>query len=127
MSVLPDTLSAAEVIARLHPDGGENTVLARVEHGPFEAEVTRYQGKDGTEAWQDAPRIQLDCSDQDGGAAFNDLTVLPEHVSDFLKTVVEIVADYRALTQTSNENTPDARQGASGAKHPNPALTKETN
>ncbi len=128
MAIVANAPTAGEVLSRLQPGGSESTVLAEVVRGPFTARVTRWNAKDGTDAYSDEPRIEIDCSDQDGGEMFVDLTILPHNADDFSAVTAEIVADYRALTQTtSNENTPDARQGASGVNHPNPTLTKETN
>ena len=98
MTILPNTLTSAEVIAGLEPDGMELTVLAEVIRGPFTARIKRHDAKDGTEAYSDAPQIEIDCSDQDGGELFCDLTILPQHVDDFLHVALEIWADFKVVT-----------------------------
>ena len=98
MSILPNTPTSADVLARLKADQAEITVLAEVVRGPFTATIKRHDAKDGDEAYSDAPQIEIDCSDQDGGECFCDLTVLPRHVGDYLAVSTEISADFLALT-----------------------------
>lgn len=98
MTILPNTPTSAEVIARLGDDDMELTVLAEAVRGPFKAAIKRHDAKDGTEAYSDAPQIEIDCSDQDGGECFCDLTILPQHVDDFLHVAIEIWADFKVIT-----------------------------
>ena len=113
MTILPNTPTSAEVIAGLEPDGMELTVLAEVARGPFKAAIKRHDAKDGTEAYSDAPQIEIDCSDQDGGELFCDLTILPQHVDDFLHVAIEIWADFRVITDgIETESQDGAFEGA---------------
>lgn len=98
MTILTTAPTSAEVLARLNPDDGEDTVLAQVERGPFTVRVTRWDAKDGVEECSEPPQIVLDCRDQDGGEMFFDLTVLPHNVDDFTAVALESAADYKALT-----------------------------
>lgn len=98
MTILPNTPTSAEVIARLESDGMELTVLAEVVRGPFKATIKRHDAKDGDEAYSDAPQVEIDCSEQDGGEMFCDLTVMPQYLDDFLHVAVEIWADYMVIT-----------------------------
>ncbi|OZE81922.1 hypothetical protein CH304_12790 [Rhodococcus sp. 15-649-1-2] len=76
----------------------ELTVLAEVVRGPFKATIKRHDAKDGDEAYSDAPQVEIDCSEQDGGEMFCDLTVMPQYLDDFLHVAVEIWADYMVIT-----------------------------
>lgn len=98
MTVIKDAPTSAEVLAKIGRQGGRSTVLARAISGPFEAQVSRWDANDGDGPYTDLPRIEIDCSDQDGGECFFDLTVLPEYVDAFAAVVAEIVADYKAVT-----------------------------
>ena len=98
MTIVPNAPTRSEVIARLKRDEAEITVLAEVIRGPFTARITRHDAKDGDEAYSDSPQIEIDCSDQDGGECFNDLTILPQHVNDYMAVALEITSDYQVVT-----------------------------
>ncbi|WP_020111588.1 hypothetical protein [Rhodococcus sp. 114MFTsu3.1] len=98
MTIVADAPTSAEVIARLGYNGMELTLLAEAIRGPFTARIQRHDAKDGDDPYSDVPQIEIDCSEQDGGQCFCDLTVLPQHVDDFLHVAVEIWSDYTALT-----------------------------
>lgn len=101
MTVIATAPTSAEVIARLRPDAMELTVLAEVVRGPFTAVIKRHDARDGNEPYSDAPQIEIDCSDQDGGDLFCDLTILPQHLDDFVAMATEIASDYRTVTASS--------------------------
>lgn len=98
MTVIKDAPTSAEVLAKIGADGGECTIVAEVVRVPFSARVSRWDANDGEGPYSDPPRIEIDCSDQDGGECFFDLTILPEYVDTFAAVVAEIVADYKAVT-----------------------------
>jgi len=98
MTVLADAPTSAEVLAKIGADGGECTIVAEVVKAPFSARISRWDANDGDGPYTDPPRIEIDCSDQDGGEMFFDLTILPEYVDIFAAVVAEIVADYKAVT-----------------------------
>lgn len=97
MTIVPTAPTSAEVLSHLDPNDGQNTVLAQVNKGAFVAQIVRYDGHDGDESFTEEPNIVIDCSDQDGGQPFNDLTVLPRNIDTFMETVIETVADYTVL------------------------------
>ncbi|QIP43659.1 hypothetical protein G9444_6416 [Rhodococcus erythropolis] len=97
MTIIVNAPTSEQVLAKLDEDGGESTILAEVERAPFKAQISRYDGHDGEEFFTDLPRIEIDCSDQDGGEMFVDLTILPDYVETFAEVVNEIVSDYRAI------------------------------
>lgn len=98
MTVIANTPTTTEVHARLAYNGMELTVLAEVRRGPFVATVKRHDAKDGDEPYSDEPQVEINCSEQDGGQCFCDLTVMPQYVDDFLHVAVEIWADYMVIT-----------------------------
>ncbi|WP_027494465.1 hypothetical protein [Rhodococcus sp. JG-3] len=98
MTIIATAPTSAEVHARLEPDGMELTVLAEVVRGPFKAAIKRHDARDGDEPYSDAPQIEIDCSEQDGGECFCDLTILPHYVDDFLHVAIEIWADFKVIS-----------------------------
>ena len=112
MTIIAKAPTSAEVIARLQPDGMELTVLAEVVRGPFKAVIKRHDARDGDEPYSDAPQIEIDCSEQDGGELFCDLTVLPQYADDFLYVAAEIWADFKVITEgIETERQDDAFEG----------------
>ncbi|MFH5231008.1 hypothetical protein [Antrihabitans spumae] len=92
---------AALPFAQSGPDSTSHaatTLLAKVERGPFVAEITRFDMVEiGEPPYTAPPQITIDSSEQDGGQMFHDLTVLRDHVGDFLQVAIEIAADYKAV------------------------------
>lgn len=107
MTTIPNAPTSVEALAQLQPNDGKDTVLAEVTKGAFVAQILRYDGHDGEEAFTEEPNIVIDCADQDGGQSFHDLTVLPRNVAAFMEAVIEIVADYTALTAAIETESQD--------------------
>lgn len=98
MTIIATAPTSAEVHARLEPNGMELTILAEVTRGPFKAAIKRHDARDGDEPYSDEPQIEIDCSEQDGGECFCDLTILPQYVDDFAAVAMEIASDYQVVT-----------------------------
>ena len=97
MTIILNAPTSEQVQSSLSFNDASRTILAEVVKHPFAAQVSRWDANDHGDLYGDPPRIEIDCSTQDGGDMFFDLTILPDYVETFAEVVNEIVSDYRAI------------------------------